>query len=566
MKKNMDYKQQIAEALSKPLTDVLSTEQIKKLIETPKTSTMGDLAFPTFTLAKSMHRAPNDIAADVLSKIDQSNFEKVVQAGPYINFFLDKGQYANEVLGTILQQGSHYGDFDEGHGGNVPIDMSSPNIAKPMSMGHLRSTVIGNSIANLLTKRGYHPIKDNHLGDWGTQFGKLITAYKKWGNEADVRKDPITNLVAYYVKFHQEDVEHPELDDEAREWFKKLEDGDEEANRLWKWFSEVSLKEFQKVYDLLGVKFDLYNGEAFYNDKMQEVIDILKEKNLLVESRGAEIVNLDEYKLNPALILKSDGATLYITRDLATAIYREREFNFAQNLYVVGSEQTYYFKQVKAVLLKMGFKSAEHMEHIPFGLITVNGKKLSTRSGRIILLEEVLNDSIALAKKQIESKNPDLKNKDEVARQVGVGAVVFNDLKNERILNIDFNLEDVLKFEGDTGPYVQYTNARAQSLLAKAGVELQQGNYALTDEKAWNTIKLLDEFPNIVKEANDEHEPSVVAKYTLHLAQAFNKYYGNTKILVKDGDLDNRLALVKSVSVVLTEALRLLGVQAPSEM
>ena len=562
----MDYKQQIAEALSKPLTDVLSTEQIKKLIETPKTSTMGDLAFPTFTLAKSMHRAPNDIAADVLSKIDQSNFEKVVQAGPYINFFLDKGQYANEVLGTILQQGSHYGDFDEGHGGNVPIDMSSPNIAKPMSMGHLRSTVIGNSIANLLTKRGYHPIKDNHLGDWGTQFGKLITAYKKWGNEADVRKDPITNLVAYYVKFHQEDVEHPELDDEAREWFKKLEDGDEEANRLWKWFSEVSLKEFQKVYDLLGVKFDLYNGEAFYNDKMQEVIDILKEKNLLVESRGAEIVNLDEYKLNPALILKSDGATLYITRDLATAIYREREFNFAQNLYVVGSEQTYYFKQVKAVLLKMGFKSAEHMEHIPFGLITVNGKKLSTRSGRIILLEEVLNDSIALAKKQIESKNPDLKNKDEVARQVGVGAVVFNDLKNERILNIDFNLEDVLKFEGDTGPYVQYTNARAQSLLAKAGVELQQGNYALTDEKAWNTIKLLDEFPNIVKEANDEHEPSVVAKYTLHLAQTFNKYYGNTKILVKDGDLDNRLALVKSVSVVLTEALRLLGVQAPSEM
>lgn len=562
----MDYKQQIAEALSTPLTDVLSTEQIKKLIETPKTSMMGDLAFPTFTLAKSMHRAPNDIAADVLSKIDQSNFEKVVQAGPYINFFLNKGQYANEVLGTILQQGSHYGDFDEGHGGNVPIDMSSPNIAKPMSMGHLRSTVIGNSIANLLSKRGYHPIKDNHLGDWGTQFGKLITAYKKWGNEADVRKDPITNLVAYYVKFHQEDVEHPELDDEAREWFKKLEDGDEEANRLWKWFSEVSLKEFQKVYDLLGVKFDLYNGEAFYNDKMQEVIDILKEKNLLVESRGAEIVNLDEYKLNPALILKSDGATLYITRDLATAIYREREFNFAQNLYVVGSEQTYYFKQVKAVLLKMGFKSAEHMEHIPFGLITVNGKKLSTRSGRIILLEEVLNDSIALAKKQIESKNPDLKNKDEVARQVGVGAVVFNDLKNERILNIDFNLEDVLKFEGDTGPYVQYTNARAKSLLAKAGVELQQRNYALTDEKAWNTIKLLDEFPNIVKEANDKHEPSVVAKYTLHLAQAFNKYYGNTKILVKDAELNNRLALVKSVSVVLTEALRLLGVQAPSEM
>ncbi|HAT54783.1 MAG TPA: arginine--tRNA ligase [Lactobacillus sp.] len=562
----MDYKQQVADALTAPLDGTLTTEKIKDLIETPKTSKMGDLAFPTFTLAKSMHRAPNDIAAEVVEKIDQSQFEKVVQAGPYINFFLDKSAYANDVMSAILSQGSHYGDYDEGHGGNVPIDMSSPNIAKPMSMGHLRSTVIGNSIANLLTKRGYHPIKDNHLGDWGTQFGKLITAYKKWGNEADVRKDPITNLVAYYVKFHKEDVEHPELDDEAREWFKKLEDGDEEANRLWKWFSEVSLKEFQKVYDLLGVKFDMYNGEAFYNDKMQEVIDILKDKNLLIESRGAEIVNLDEYNLNPALILKSDGATLYITRDLATGIYREREFHFAQNLYVVGSEQTYYFKQVKAVLLKMGFKSAERMEHIPFGLITVNGKKLSTRSGRIVLLEEVLNDSIALAKKQIESKNPDLKNKDEVARQVGVGAVVFDDLKNERILNIDFNLEEVLKFEGDTGPYVQYTNVRAKSLLNKAGVTLNTEGYTLTDPNAWDTIKLLDDFPQIVKEANDKHEPSVVAKYTIHLAQAFNKYYGNTKILTKDDALEGRLALVKSVSVVLTEGLRLLGVQAPDEM
>lgn len=563
----MDYKKQIAEILHTTLNSSLELDKIKQLIEVPKKDNLGDYAFPTFLLAKELHKAPNIIAQEVAAEINDKLFDKVQPVGPYVNFFMSKNTVSNDVINQVLIEDSNYGFYDEGQNKNVPIDMSSPNIAKPMSMGHLRSTVIGNAIANLLTKRGYHPIKDNHLGDWGTQFGKLIVAYKKWGNEEDVKKDPIKNLVSYYVKFHVEDVEHPELDDEARLWFKKLEDGDPEAQRLWKWFSEVSLKEFQRVYDLLDVQFDLYNGEAFYNDKMGAVIQELRDKNLLEESEGAQIVRLDEYNLSPAVILKSDGATLYITRDLTTAIYREHEFDFAKNLYVVGAEQTYYFKQVKAVLLKMGYTSAENMHHIPFGLITVNGKKLSTRSGRIILLEEVLNDSIDLAKKMIEEKNPDLPDKEEVAKEVGVGAVVFNDLKNERILTEDFNLEDILKFEGETGPYVQYTHARAQSILRKAAdVDLSDHEYNIDDEYAWGVVKQLEKFGAVIKDANDRFEPSVIAKYAVKLAQSFNKYYANSKILEKDDGLVARLGLVKSTQIVLKEALRLLGVKAPNQM
>ncbi len=464
----MDYKQFVADTLAPALTDVLSAEDIYQKIERPKDTSKGDYAFPAFTLAKTFKKAPQQIAADLVEKIDTSKFEKVEVAGPYLNFFLDKTAFSAQVLNDVLTQGADYGQNQSGNNGNVPIDMSSPNIAKPISMGHLRSTVIGNSIAEILRKNGYNPIKDNHLGDWGTQFGKLITAYLKWGNEEDVKKDPITNLVKYYVKFHKEDVEHPELDDEAREWFRKLENGDEEAHHLWSWFRDESLKAFNAIYDKLGVKFDTYNGEAFYNDKMQAVIDTLKEKGLLKESQGAQVVNLEKYDLNPALILKSDGASLYITRDIATAVYRENTYHPAMNLYVVGSEQTYYFKQLKAVLMEMGLPSAKDLHHIPFGLITVDGKKLSTRSGRIILLDAVLDDAIDMAKKQIAAKNPDLPNKDEVAKQVGVGAIIFGDLKNERMNSIDFNLEEQLKFEGETGPYVQYAHARAESILRKA--------------------------------------------------------------------------------------------------
>lgn len=563
----MDYKKIIATAVNQAADAALTEEEIYRLLEVPKQENLGDYAFPAFALAKILHNSPVAIAQDLAEKIDFEYVDHAQAVGPYLNFFMSKDKVSNDIIKNVLDEGADYGYFDEGHNGNVPIDMSSPNIAKPMSMGHLRSTVIGNAVANILTKRGYHPIKDNHLGDWGTQFGKLITAYKLWGNEEDVKKDPIKNLVSYYVKFHEEDIEHPELDDEARLWFKKLEDGDEEAHRLWKWFSEVSLKEFQRVYDILDIKFDIYNGEAFYNDKLEEVVQLLKDKNLLEESEGAQIVRLDEYNLSPAVILKSDGASLYITRDLATAIYRERQFDFAKNLYVVGSEQTHYFKQVQAVLLKMGFNSAKEMHHIPFGLITVNGKKLSTRSGRIILLEDVLNDSMDLALKMIEAKNPDLPNKEQVAREVGVGAVVFNDLKNERILAEDFNLEEILKFEGDTGPYVQYTHARAQSILRKAAdLDIKETDYSIDDANAWVVVKQLEKFPEIVKEANDRFEPSVIAKYTLKLSQAFNRYYGNSKILEQDAGIGARLGLVKATATVLKESLRLLGIKAPEQM
>ena len=563
----MDYKQTVTAALAKALDGQLTADEIAAKLERPKTSDKGDMAFPTFTLAKVLHRAPQQIAQDLADKLDTTAFEKVEVVGPYLNFFFDKGAYSEATLKTVLTAGASYGQNEDGHGGNVPIDMSSPNIAKPMSMGHLRSTVIGNSIAEILTKNRYHPIKDNHLGDWGTQFGKLITAYKLWGNEADVKADPINKLVEYYVRFHKEDVDKPELDDIAREWFKKLEDGDEEAHRLWKWFREASLQEFNDVYDELGVKFDTYNGEAFYNDKLEEVVQILKDKHLLVESQGAQVVDLSKYDLNPALILKSDGASLYITRDIATALYRDRTYAPAKNLYVVGSEQTYYFKQLKAVLQEMGVKSADNLQHVPFGLITVDGKKLSTRSGRIILLAKVLEESVKLAAEEINEKNPDLANKQAVAQQVGVGAIVFGDLKNERTNNIDFVLADQLKFEGETGPYVQYAHARAESMLRKAaGVDVQPAGNQITDPEAWDTIKVLADFPAIVKMACKELEPSVVAKYAIRLAKTFNKYYAHSKILTEDDELSARLALVKAVSTVLKESLRLLGVQAPDEM
>lgn len=561
----MDYKALVAQVLD-PAVDEMSQTDILSKIEIPKDSSKGDFAFPTFTLAKSRHQAPNQIAAAIVDAIDQSQFETVEAAGPYVNFFLDKAQAGQNFLRDVLLN-ENYGHNTDGEAGHVTIDMSSPNIAKPMSMGHLRSTVIGNSLAEISRANGYQPIKINHLGDWGTQFGKLISAYKRWGSEAEVKADPINTLVKYYVKFHEEAEKDPALNDEGRAWFKKLEDGDEEATHLWKWFRDESLKEFMDIYDELDIEFDSFNGESFYNDKMDEVVDMLEDKGLLEESQGAQVVNLDDEDLNVAMIKRTDGATLYMTRDLAAAIFRKRNYNFVKSLYVVGGEQREHFQQMKAVLKKMGFDWADEIEHVSFGLITVDGKKLSTRSGRIILLKDVLDDSVELAQEQIEEKNPALPNKEEVAHEVGVGAVVFHDLMNERTKSFDFKLEDVVRFEGDTGPYVQYTNARAQSILRKAGnPELVMDDLTITDDAVWEVEKLLAEFPNTLKRAWREYEPSVIAKYALSLARAFNKYYANSVILKDDAELNARLALVKSVSQVLTESLRLLGVKAPKEM
>ncbi|WP_125702868.1 arginine--tRNA ligase [Lacticaseibacillus daqingensis] len=560
----MTFKQQVVAALHAALGADLDVATITQAIETPKTSDLGDYAFPTFALAKVYHKAPKMIAADLVAKIDATPFQDVQAVGGYVNFFLDKVSYAHSVLTTIAADPAHYGDQQLGHG-NVPIDMSSPNIAKPMSMGHLRSTVIGNALANILAKVGYSPIKINHLGDWGTQFGKLIVAYRKWGSEEDVKKDPIHYLVQYYVQFHEEAEKDPSLDDEARAVFKQLEDGDPEVHQLWAWFREESLKEFTRIYEMLGVSFDSFNGEAFYNDKMSGVVAELEAKHLLHESQGAEIVDLAKYDLNPALIKKSDGATLYMTRDLAAAFYRHNAYDFVQSLYVVGNEQREHFDQLKAVIKEMGYDWADDIHHIPFGLITSGGKKLSTRKGNIILLERVLNDAITLAKEQIAAKHPDLANADQVAHDVGVGAVVFHDLKNERLDSFDFNLEEVVRFEGETGPYVQYTNARANSILSKTTTQ-PAAEVALTDPSAWDVLKTLGDYPAIVARAAKAYEPSIVAKYALRLAKAFNKYYANTKVLVDDAELPARLAMVQATTDVLTSALALLGVGAPTEM
>ena len=563
----MNNKDLVAKAVYDAVKDDLTLEQVEQLLENPKSAEHGDVAFPAFSLAKVYRKAPQQIAADLAEKIDSANFEKIEVVGPYLNFFMNKELISKKVLQTVVKEKEHYGDSNIGNQGTVPIDMSSPNIAKPISMGHLRSTVIGNSIGFIMEKIGYQPIRINHLGDWGTQFGKLIVAYKKWGTEEAVKAEPINELLRLYVQFHEVAETEPELNEEARAWFKRLEEGDEEAIQLWQWFRDESMKEFNKIYDLLEVRFDSLNGEAFYNDKMDEIVKLLEEKHLLNEDKGAEIVDLSAYDLNPALIKKSDGATLYITRDLAAALYRKRTYDFKQSLYVVGNEQSYHFKQLKAVLKEMGFDWSDDMRHIPFGLITQGGKKLSTRKGKIVLLEEVLNEAIQSAKEQISEKNPDLENKDAVAKQVGVGAVIFHDLKNDRLNTFDFNLEEVVRFEGETGPYVQYTHARAVSLLEKAGfVHSETADYALNDDTSWEVVKLVQKYPETVLSAGEKYEPSVIAKHAIKLAQAFNKYYAHTKILADDEQKEARLALVYAVTVLLKEDLRLLGLHAPDKM
>lgn len=563
----MNQKSAVVSALSPVLAEHLNEQAIEQLIEVPSHAEHGDLAFPVFQLAKVFRKAPQAIAQEVAEQVDSSKFDKVVAMGPYVNFFLKRGAVVNETLHAVLEGGASYGQSDLGQGRNVVIDMSSPNIAKPMSMGHLRSTVIGNSISLILAKLGYQPVRVNHLGDWGTQFGKLIVAYQGWGDEATVKADPVKELVKLYVDFHEKAETQPELEDQARAIFKRLEDGDPEMLALWQWFREESLKEFQKVYDLLEVEFDSYNGEAFYNDKMDEIVDLLEEKGLLSVDNGATLVHLEDETLPPALIKKSDGSTLYLTRDLATAYYRKRTYDFAKNLYVMGSEQSVHFKQLQTVLEMMGNEWAKDMAHVPFGLITLNGKKLSTRKGKIVLLEEVLKEAISLARQQIELKNPGLENKDQVARQVGVGAVVFHDLKTERMNSFDFNLEEIVQFEGETGPYVQYTHARSRSILSKYGQEVDLSvEFDLSDDYAWEVAKKLADYPRIIRQAGDRYEPSVVAKYLVQLAQLFNKYYANSRILDQDAGTASRIALVAAVAQVLKDGLHLLGLHAPDKM
>jgi len=563
----MNHNRLIAKEIA-AIVPALEQETILNLLEKPKKSNMGDIAFPTFTLAKMMHKAPQIIASELVSQINNSYFEKVEAVGPYINFFLNKSEISAQVLKEVIKKREDYAQVAIGQGRNIVIDLSSPNIAKPFSIGHLRSTVIGDALSNIFQKLGYETVKINHLGDWGKQFGMLIVAYKKWGSEEAVRSHPIDELLKLYVRINAETKNHPELDEEAREWFRKLENNDEEALALWQWFRDESLMEFNRLYAELGIDFNSYNGEAFYNDKMEEVVQLLAEKGLLEESKGAQVVKLEKYGIeHPALIKKSDGATLYITRDLAAAIYRKRTYDFAKAIYVVGQEQTAHFKQLKAVLAEMGYAWSKDIKHVSFGLVTKNGQKLSTRKGNVILLEPTIAEAVKRSLAQIDTKNPDLVNKEAVAHAVGVGAIKFYDLKTDRTNGYDFDLEAMVSFEGETGPYVQYAHARIQSILRKADFQPQAAeNYQLSDTESWEIIKLIQDFPNTIVRAADNFEPSLIARFAIHLAQSFNKYYAHTRILDNSPERDSRLALSYATATVLKEALALLGVEAPNEM
>ena len=569
----MTYKDAIISSIYRALTEKgfneLTKVEIEKKLEVPPQQEMGDYAFPCYILAKKFKKSPQQIAKELSSSVEHEYIGCSVVMGPYLNFFLDKIHTGEHVVKRILEKKEKYGDVSIGNREQIAIDLSSPNIAKPFSMGHLRSTVIGNALANIVEKCGFSPVKINHLGDWGTQFGKLITAYKMWGNEEKVKASPIKELLKLYILFHEKAEKNPLLGEEGRLWFKKLEEGNEEALSLWKWFRKESLKDFERIYKLLGIEFDSFNGEAFYNNKMDDVVKELEEKNILIESDGAMVVPLEEYTYPPCLIKKSDGATLYATRDLAAALYRKREYNFSKALYVVGNEQSLHFKQIFHVLKKMGYEWSDDMHHIPFGMMLKDGKKMSTRKGKIVLLEEVLQEAIDLAMKNIVVRHQNLENKQEVANAVGVGAIIFHDLKNYRLNDIDFSLESMLTFEGETGPYIQYTHARACSILRKGSEMVAHHSFsykAFRDDKAWAIILLLMKFEEVIKYSYQHFDPSHLAKYTIDLAKAFNKYYGTVRILDQDSELETRLKLVEATKIVLNEGLRILGIQAPEKM
>ena len=564
----MDFKAEIASAIAQTLD--IDKNDVLEAVEIPPDKAMGDYAYPCFRLAKVLRKAPPLIAADLAEKIQLPSFVKEVKVvGAYLNFFTDKSVFAETIISKVFAEKENYGKSKEGEGKNIVIDYSSPNIAKPFHVGHLRSTVIGNAIYKIYEFLGYNCVGINHLGDWGTQFGKLITAYKMWGNAEAVEKDGISELMRIYVKFHEEAEKDPSLNDTARAWFVKMQDGDEEAISLWKWFKAISLKEFERVYKTLDVSFDSYAGESFYNDKMAAVVEELKEKNLLKESNGAMIVDLEDAKMPPCLIIRSDGGTLYATRDITAALYRKKTYDFEKCIYVTAIDQNLHFAQWFKVIEKMGYDWHKNLVHVPFGLVSLESGKLSTRKGNVVLMEDLLSEAVKKTAAIIEEKNPDLPNKEEVAKEVGIGAVIFDDLYNGRIKDIVFSWEKMLSFEGETGPYVQYTNARACSVLRKAEEEAD-GNVdfsLLTDDVTVEVIKLLASFNDKVKDAAERYEPSVVSRYLVDLAQAFNKFYHDNSILnAEENTRKARLAVVKAVSLVLTTGLALLGIKAPEQM
>lgn len=564
-----DFKVAVATCLKEHIEE-LTLEEITALIEVPPNKDMGDFAFPCFKLAKVFRKAPNMIAAELSEKIEAKGvISNVTPLGGYINFFVNKSQLAETVIKDVLTKKEKYGHSDLGKDKTIVIDFSSPNIAKPFHIGHIRTTVIGNALYKIYDSQGYNTVRINHLGDYGTQFGKLIVAFKLWGNKEAVEANPIPELLKLYIQFHDEAEKHPEMEDEARAWFTKLENGDKEAKELWQWFRDESLKEFARVYDLLDIEFDSYNGESFYSDKMDRVIDIIKDKGLLQESQGTNIVDLEEYNMPPALITKNDGSTLYMTRDLAAALYRKENYDFEKCIYVVGSQQSLHFQQLFKVLELVGFEWAKDMVHVPFGMVALEEGTMSTRKGRVVFLEDVLKQSIEKTKETMLAKNPNALNVDEIAKQVGVGAVVFQELSNSRIKDYTFSWSRTLSFEGETGPYVQYTHARCCAVLRKAEEEVTTDiNYELlNDVDSAEVLKVIASFNKTILNAMRKNEPHIITRFVLDLAQAFNKFYHDNSILVEDAELRKaRLALVCATRQALENGLKLLGMQAPERM
>lgn len=572
----IDFKKQIARELNDP-TFGLTDEDVEGMIEIPADTSHGDYAFPCFKLARTMRKAPPLIAADVAERIAGSPFfEKVEQVNAYVNMFLSREQVAGQVVSEVLKEKDDFGRSDVGHGKTVIVEYSSPNIAKPFHIGHIRSTVIGNAIYKLYDETGYNVVRINHLGDYGTQFGKMIVAYRMWGNHDELAKDPIKTLLGYYTRFHKEAEKDPTLDEKAREAFAKLEAGNEEEVQLWKKFRELSLKEFNRVYDMLGITFDSYAGESFYSDKMPAVIEELKEKGLLQESRGAQIVDLESMGIStPAVIQKSDGSSLYATRDIAAAIYRKQTYDFYKCIYVVASQQNLHFQQWKAVLQLMGYDWQKDCVHVPFGLVSLPEGTMSTRNGRVVFLEDVLKTAVEKTREIIAEKNTEGIDVDEVARQVGIGAVIFQELSNNRIKDYVFDWNNVTNFDGETGPYVQYTHARACSVLRKAGEadleKMRSGGAAdygyLTSESAYQLVKDLSRVPEVIRDAAEKYEPSILTRHLVDVAQSFNKFYHDEHILVDNEDEKlAKLALVDASRIVIKNCLGLLGIEAPERM
>ncbi|URZ15620.1 arginine--tRNA ligase [Clostridium felsineum] len=563
----MDYKKIIAERINEIIG--MDVEELYKIIEVPPKKDMGDFALPCFQFAKVLRKAPNAIAEDISKKIDKSGFEKVENLGPYLNFFVDKADFVRETVEKVLNEKDNYGLMKVGEGKKVLIEYSSPNIAKPFHVGHLFGTVLGSSLYKIFSMAGYDCVRINHLGDWGTQFGKLISAYKKWCDEEALYKDPIKELLRIYVKFHKEAEKNPALEDEGRMYFKRLEDGEKEEVELWTKFKDLSLREFKKVYDELGVEFDSYTGESFYSDKLDKIEEELANKGLLTESNGAKVVMLEDYNMPPCIIKKADGASIYATRDLAAAEYRKETYNFDKSIYVVGLEQSLHFKQFLKTLELAGHEWAKDCIHVGYGLVRFAEGKLSTRNGAVIFLEDLLKESVQKTREIIEEKNPELKDKEEVSKKVGIGAVIFTYLKNGRERDIIFDWKEMLSFEGETGPYVQYSYARAKSILRKLGEAKESVDYSkLVSDVEFDLVKQLKNFNDVILHAVDRLEPSVITRYAIEVAKAFNKFYNAYNISnTADEKLKNaRLALVEATSIVIKNSLKLIGIDVVEEM